>query len=86
MLTISACVMLIQPGLSYGSVNSCSLHEKHCTSCHDRYFYKRPQSKISNYKMLKRQVTACTKSLGIQLSEDETEALTECVNRIGYNF
>ncbi len=61
-------------------------HEQHCTGCHDTTLYTRPNRRVNSLDRLKSQVRFCSTHLGIQLFDDELEALVDHLNRHYYRL
>jgi hypothetical protein len=63
-----------------------SLHEEHCTRCHDTRVYTRPDRRITSLDSLKTQVQRCETNLGLQWFDDEVDAVTAYLNANYYKF
>jgi len=83
-LSLSSCLSLAAQAADAGRGKS--LHEEHCTTCHDTRVYTRPDRRITSLDSLKTQVQRCETSLGLQWFDDEVGAVTAYLNANYYKF
>jgi cytochrome c553 len=66
--------------------NGATLHQEHCTSCHDDSVYTRKDRRVTSLAGLKKQVQRCELSQGLKWFEDDVDDVVNYLNKTYYNF
>jgi hypothetical protein len=62
------------------------LHEENCLSCHKPELYTRPERRVTSQEKLSSQVRLCVSQLQLQWFDEETESVTDYLNKEFYKF
>ncbi|MEN8180704.1 MAG: cytochrome c [Pseudomonadota bacterium] len=62
------------------------LYEKHCTQCHGSEVMTRSDRRVNDLQQLDAQVRQCDSNLGLQLFDEDIEAVSQYLNRNFYHF
>jgi CxxC motif-containing protein (DUF1111 family) len=62
------------------------LHDGNCLSCHKPDIYTRAERRVTSKEKLSTQVRMCVQQLQLTWFDEETESVTEYLNREFYNF
>jgi cytochrome c553 len=63
-----------------------TLHQQHCTSCHDDGMYTRQNPRVTTRDGLTKQVRRCELSLGLQWFDEDIDAVAAYLNSNYYHF
>ena len=63
-----------------------ALHDEHCMACHDTGVYSREKKRIVSLDALRKQVTRCEISQGMNVTPEQTESIVQYLNESFYRF
>ena len=88
LLFLTATSMLAASTLPVAAVadNGASLHQKHCTSCHDDSVYTRKDRRVTSLAGLKKQVQRCELSQGLKWFDEDVDDVVSYLNNTYYKF
>ena len=66
--------------------NGATLHQEHCTSCHDDSVYSRKDRRVTSPAGLKKQVQRCELSLGLKWFDEDVDDVVNYLNKTYYKF
>jgi cytochrome c553 len=66
--------------------NGATLHQEHCTSCHDDSVYTRKDRRVTSLAGLKKQVRRCELSQGLKWFDEDVDDVVNYLNKTYYKF
>jgi mono/diheme cytochrome c family protein len=63
-----------------------TLHDQHCTRCHDSTMYARPQRTIADFAALRERVQQCELAAELMWFEEDVDDVAAWLNRDFYHF
>jgi cytochrome c553 len=66
--------------------NGATLHQEHCTSCHDDSVYTRKDRRVTSMDGLKKQVQRCELSQGLKWFDEDVDDVVAYLNSTYYKF
>jgi len=85
-LVLLAAMVAASPVVVADAARGKTLHDEHCTKCHDTGVYTRETRFIKNTEGLAKQVRRCQLSAGAQWLDEDISDVVEYLNTSFYKF